>query len=69
LLIPWSSVLIDLFIPRQLSQTLLTQEHQRRAIQTRHSRQAARRAIHAPDQINGKGVLGVLVEQTNPKGH
>ena len=65
LVFPWLALVLELFSPKNLQATLLAQERQRRTIQTRKSRRAARRAVNAPDQINGKGVLGVLIENPN----
>jgi|SRR5450755_1244354 hypothetical protein len=65
LLFPWCTLILELFSTKNLQTTLLTQERQRRATQARKSQSAARRAAKAPDQINGKAVLGALIDNPN----
>ena len=57
-----SRTLIILFAEVPLEQTLLSQERQRQARQTQKSKQSAIKVRKAPDHINGKGVLGALIE-------
>jgi hypothetical protein len=65
LVFPWLMLVLELFSPKNLQATLLAQERRRRAIQTSKSTHAARRIRKAPDQINGKGVLGALIDNPN----
>jgi hypothetical protein len=65
LLFPWLTLLIELFAPKSLQETLLAQESRHHAIQVSKSQQAAHIAQKAPDQINGKAVLGVLIDNPN----
>lgn len=65
LVFPWFLLLIELFSPKNLQASLLAQERRRRAIQASKSKRAARKARNAPNQINGKGVLGVLIDNPN----
>jgi len=61
-LFPWVSLAIELFAPKNLEATLLAQERQRQAGQVQKSHRAARKVANAPDQINGKAVLGALID-------
>ena len=65
LVFPWLMLVLELFSPKNLQATLLAQERHRRAMQARKSTHAARRVHKAPDQINGKGVLGALIDNPN----
>ncbi|SRR5581483_6374490 len=62
---PWLALLIELLSPRSLGEHLLAQEKRRRARLARKSKRAARKVRKAPEQINGKGVLGILIENPN----
>ncbi len=65
LLFPLCALVIELFSHTSLEQTLLSQERQRQARQTQKSKQSAIKVRKAPDHINGKGVLGALIEDLN----
>jgi hypothetical protein len=65
LLFPICLLMMELFRPKNLQASLLAQERQHRTIQVRKSKRATHRARKAPDQINGKGVLGVLIDNPN----
>ena len=65
LLFPWVTLLIELFTPKSLQDTLLVQERKRRALQHHKSKRAARLAQKAPDFLNGQGVLGTLIDNPN----
>lgn len=65
LLFPLCTLVIELFSPKSLEQTLLAHERQRKARQVQKSKQTARKLRKAPNQINGKGVLGALIEDPN----
>jgi hypothetical protein len=65
LLSPLCTVLLELFGTKSLQTRLLDQERQRRAAQAKKSQDAARKAAKAPDQINGKMVLGPLIDNPN----
>ncbi len=64
LIFPLVAALMEFFSPRNLQEQLFAQERRRVAGQERKRRQAARKVRKAPDQINGQGVLGVLIEDT-----
>jgi hypothetical protein len=65
LVFPWLMLALELFSPKNLQATLLAQERHHRAMQASKSKHAARRVHNAPDQINGKGVLGALIDNPN----
>ena len=65
LLFPWLTLLIELFTPTSLEDTLRAQERKRRTIQRQKSKRAARLARKAPDFLNGQGVLGTLIDNPN----
>jgi hypothetical protein len=62
---PWLMLVLELFSPKNLQATLLAQERHRRTMQANKSKYAAHRIRKAPDQINGKGVLGALIDNPN----
>ncbi len=62
---PICTLVIELFSPKNLEQTLLAQERQRKATQLHRSKEAVKKTRKAPKQINGKGVLGALIEDPN----
>jgi hypothetical protein len=64
LIFPLVAALMEFFSPKNLQEQLFAQERKRIARQERKRRQAARKVRRAPDQINGQGVLGVLIEDT-----
>lgn len=64
LLFPLVAALVEFFSTGDLQGQLFAQEQRRSARQERKRRQAARKVRKAPDQINGQGVLGVLIEDT-----
>ena len=61
---PLVAALMEFFSPKNLQEQLFAQERTHVARQERKRRQAARKVRKAPDQINGHGVLGVLIEDT-----
>lgn len=65
LVFPWGILLLDLVLPKSLQATLMEEERQRRRRQVQRSRHAARKALKAPQQINGKGVLGAVIDNPN----
>jgi hypothetical protein len=65
LVFPWLVLGLELFLPKNLQATLLAQERHHQVIQAHKSRRAARNARKAPNQINGKGVLGALIDNPN----
>jgi hypothetical protein len=65
LLFPWCTLLLEFFGPKNLQARLLANERQRKAIQEKKSRRAARKATRAPDQIHGHAILGALIENPN----
>ncbi len=65
LVFPWCILILELFSTRSLQSTLLAQERHRRVSQVKNSQRAARKAAQAPDQINGKAVLGALIDNPN----
>jgi len=65
LVCPWIVLVLELFSPKNLQAHLLAQERERRAIQTRKSKRAARRVVKAPTLINGKGVFGAVIDNPN----
>ncbi len=64
LVFPLVAALMEFFSPRNLQGQLFAQERKRLEGQERKRRQAARKVRKAPDQINGQGVFGVLIEDT-----
>jgi hypothetical protein len=64
LVFPLVAALMEFFSPKNLQEQLFAKERRRLVGQERKRRRAVRKARKAPDQINGQGVLGVLIEDT-----
>lgn len=64
LVFPLVAALMEFFSPKTLQGQLFAQEQKRLERQERKRRRAARKVRKSPDQINGQGVLGVLIEDT-----
>jgi len=65
LVFPLCTLALELFGIKSLETTLLAKEQQRRVIQVKKSQHAARKVRKAPDHINGKAVLGALIDNPN----
>jgi len=65
LVFPLCTLLFEWFGTTSLETTLLAKEKQRQVIQVKKSQHATRKVRKAPDHINGKAVLGALIDNPN----
>lgn len=65
LVTPLSTALWELFLPSNMEEHLLDQDHKERAAQNRATVRAKRAARRVPAQIAGQAVIGVVVKSPN----